>query len=248
MLAHVAENVALAGALGDGTATIVGHDWGSTIAAASALLRPDVFTAVALMGVPYSPPGGPRPTEAFAAAGGDEEFYVSYFQQPGRAEAEIEHDIRSWLAGFYTALTGGAHPAQVFTIPPGGRMRERFPAAAGPPAWVDETTFETAVAGFKRNGMTGPLNRYRTIDRDWEDLAAWHDQPLCQRSLYIAGAEDASITWLSEAIDAHAQTLPALTARVLLDGCGHWIQQERPDDVNDILTDWLRRGPEQRTT
>ena len=61
MLAHVADNVALVHALGADDAVIVGHDWGSPIAAASALLRPDVFRAVALLSVPYSPPGGNRP-------------------------------------------------------------------------------------------------------------------------------------------------------------------------------------------
>ena len=84
MLAHVADDVAVVRALGHETATIVGHDWGSPIAAASALLRPDLVDAVGLLGVPYIPPGGPRPTEAFAQADGDEEFSVSLFQAPGR--------------------------------------------------------------------------------------------------------------------------------------------------------------------
>jgi pimeloyl-ACP methyl ester carboxylesterase len=69
-------------ALGHETATIVGHDRGSPIATASALLRPDVFDAVGLLGVPSTPPGGPRPTEAFAQAGGDEEFSVSRAEPP----------------------------------------------------------------------------------------------------------------------------------------------------------------------
>src|ERR1700730_11756949 len=70
MLRHVNDNLGIVEALGERTAVIVGHDWGSPIAAHSALLRPDVFTAVTLMSVPYSPPGPRRPTEAFAAMGG----------------------------------------------------------------------------------------------------------------------------------------------------------------------------------
>ena len=99
----VADNVGVVRALGADTAAIVGHDWGSPIAANSALLEPDVFTAVALLSVPYTPRNGMRPTDAFAMAGGDEEFYVSYFQEPGRAEREIDPDVRGWLRGFVTS-------------------------------------------------------------------------------------------------------------------------------------------------
>ena len=88
-------------ALGESTAVIVGHDWGSPIAAAAARLRPDVFTAVALLSVTYEPRNEHRPSEVFRAIGGDEEFYIEYFQEPGRAEAEIAEDPARWLEGFY---------------------------------------------------------------------------------------------------------------------------------------------------
>ncbi|MGN5378120.1 alpha/beta fold hydrolase [Streptomyces lasalocidi] len=257
MLDLVADNVAVVEALGERSAVVVGHDWGATIAATSALTRPDVFRAVALLGVPYTPPGGPRPSEVFArmagngggvgdgdsgghevgigsggdkgsggdgegggtgaravgdrggvggasgdldlvstgdraatgtrrAASGDrattgigpgtgadrgtgvekggardgaagrpgagadetgrpaqsagpagelvppDEFYVSYFQRPGRAESEIEPDVRGWLAGFYTALSADSMPGPGAPDPHfvtrGGTLRERFPA------------------------------------------------------------------------------------------------------------------------
>ena len=140
MLAHVADNVEVVRGLGADTATIVGHDWGAVIAANSALLRPDVFTAVGLLSVPYSPRDNTRPTEAFARAGSDEEFYVSYFQEPGRAEAEIEPDVRSWLAGVYCALSGDA-PAgseRILTVAPGGTMRDRMPDAGTASALADQ--------------------------------------------------------------------------------------------------------------
>lgn len=110
MLDLVEDNAAVVHALGERSAVIIGHDWGATIAAHCALLRPDVFHAVGLLSVPYAPPGGPKPSEVFAQMGGDEEFYVSYFQQPGRAEAEIEPDVRGWLAGFYAALSADTMP------------------------------------------------------------------------------------------------------------------------------------------
>ncbi|WP_371621712.1 alpha/beta hydrolase [Streptomyces sp. NBC_01116] len=242
MLAHVADNTAVVHALGEETATVVGHDWGSPIAANSALLRPDVFTSVALLSVPYAPRGGPRPTDGFAGIGGEEEFYVSYFQTPGRAEAEIEPDVRGWLAGFYAGLTGGtlapADHGRLFFVPTGGRMADRFPTGLLP-GWLDERDLDVYAEEFERTGLTGALNRYRNVDRDWEDLAAWDGTPVTQPSIFIGGALDASTTWMSDAIDAYPRTLPGLSAAHILEGCGHWIQQERPDEVNRLLTDWL---------
>ncbi|MEX3106017.1 MULTISPECIES: alpha/beta fold hydrolase [unclassified Streptomyces] len=246
MLDLVADAVAVVEALGERSATIVGHDWGASIAAASALVRPDVFRAVGLLSVPYTPPGGPRPSETFARMGGAEEFYVSYFQEPGRAEAEIEPDVRGWLAGFYAALSADTMPGPGDPDPhfvgAGGRLRDRFPAGRLP-AWLGEGELDVYAEEFERTGMTGALNRYRNMDRDWQDLAGFAGAPLPQPSLFLGGGLDASTTWLADAIAAYPTTLPGLTACHVLDGCGHFVQQERPRETNRILTDWLAALP-----
>ncbi|MGP3924633.1 alpha/beta fold hydrolase [Streptomyces sp. 8N616] len=246
MLDLVEDNVAVVHALDEETAVIVGHDWGSTIAANSALVRPDVFRAVGLLSVPYAPPGGPRPSEIFAQMGGDEEIYVSYFQEPGRAEAEIEPDVRGWLAGFYGAFSADTMPAPGAPDPHfasrGGTLRDRFPAGRLP-AWLSEDDLEAYAGEFERTGMSGALNRYRNMDRDWEELADFHGAPIAQPSLFLGGALDASTTWLAGAIQAYPTTLPGLVTSHILDGCGHWIQQERREEVNEILTGWLASLP-----
>jgi pimeloyl-ACP methyl ester carboxylesterase len=239
----VADNAAVVAALGEESAVIVGHDWGSPIAANSALLRPDVFTAVGMLSVPYAPRGGPRPTEAFAAIGGGEEFYVSYFQEPGRAEAEIEPDVRGWLAGIYAALSADTMPPadgpSPYFIAPGTVMSDRFPGKALP-SWLTEAELDVYAAEFERTGLTGALNRYRNMDRDWEELADLDGAPITQPSLFAGGALDASTTWLRDAIAAYPTTLPGLHGSHILEGCGHWIQQERAEQVNELLVDWLR--------
>ncbi|MCX5087986.1 alpha/beta hydrolase [Streptomyces sp. NBC_00365] len=244
ILELVEDNVAVVEALGEESAIVVGHDWGANIAAVSALVRPDLFRAVGLLSVPYTPRGGPRPSEIFAQMGGDEEFYVSYFQEPGRAEAEIEPDVRGWLAGLYAALSADTMPAPGAPDPhfvsPGGAQRDRFPAGRLP-HWLDEHDLDVYAGEFERTGMTGALNRYRNMDRDWEDLADHDGAPVTQPSLFIGGGRDASTTWLADAIAAYPTTLPGLLSSHLLDDCGHWIQQERPEDVNRILIDWLAR-------
>lgn len=238
----VEDNVAVVHALGEESAVVVGHDWGAAVAANSGLLRPDVFRAVGLLSVPYTPRGGPRPSDVFSRIGGDEEFYVSYFQEPGRAEAEIEPDVRGWLAGFYAALSadtmaGPGAPDPHF-VGAGGMLRDRFPQGRLP-GWLGEADLDVYAGEFERTGFTGALNRYRNMDRDWEDLAAYEGAPLTQPSLFVGGSLDASTTWLADAIEAFPVTLPGLVSSHLLDGCGHWVQQERPEETNRLLVDWL---------
>jgi pimeloyl-ACP methyl ester carboxylesterase len=246
MLAHVADNVGVVRALGAETAVLVGHDWGSPIAANSALLRPDIFTAVGLLSVPYAPREGFRPTDAFAQIGGGEEFYVSYFQAPGRAEAEIEPDVRAWLAGFYAGLSADTMPpggaGSLHFVPEGAKLSDRF-AGDTLPSWLTAADLDFYANEFERTGLTGALNRYRNVDRDWEDLAAWDGAPIRQPSLFIGGDLDASTTWMADAIKGYPTTLPGLVSSHILKGCGHWVQQERSDEVNRLLVDWLQSLP-----
>jgi pimeloyl-ACP methyl ester carboxylesterase len=247
MLAHVADNLGVVAALEHDNAVIVGHDWGSPIAATSALLRPDVFRAVALLSVPWSPPSSTRPTDAFRRMGGDEEFYINYFQQPGRAEVEIEEDVRLWLLGFYIGASGqGVRPADggtLATVPAGGRLKDRFVIPEALPSWLTEEDLEVYVGEFERTGFTGALNRYRNVDRDWEDLAPWRGRPISVPSLFVGGDRDGPTLWGASAIKRFPQNLPALKGSHILSGCGHWTQQERAADVNDLLLEFLRSLP-----
>jgi pimeloyl-ACP methyl ester carboxylesterase len=250
MLALVTDVLGAVEALEESAAVVVGHDWGAPIASAAALLRPDVFKAVAMLSVPYSPPGKRRPTEAFAEmgrraserAGTPEQFYISYFQQPGAAEAEAEPDVRSWLRGFYLAASGeyASRPGpSIATVPVGGRLSDRFPHPASLPGWLSEEDLDFYAGEFERTGLRGGLNRYRNVDRDWEDLAPWREQPIRVPSLFIGGEHDGPTLWGARAIERFERTLPDLRGCHLLSGCGHWVQQERPAEVTQLLVSWL---------
>jgi pimeloyl-ACP methyl ester carboxylesterase len=220
MLAHVADNVAVIRALGADTAAIIGDDWGSAIASASAQVRPDMFNAIGMIGVPYTPRAEAPP--AFPP-----DFYVSHFQTPGVAEAEIEADARSWLRRFYSALTDGT-PGW-FGVP------MNLPDAPLP-GWV--TDFDAIAASFERNGFAGPLNRYRNFNRDWEDLAAF--VPPRKPTIFITGERDSTRLWLSDAIESQVQWLPAHTGTHVIPDSGHWVHQEHPSQVNALLLDFLK--------
>ncbi len=244
MVRLVADNVGLVGALGEEQAVIVGHDWGAPIAWTSALLRPDLFAAVAGLSVPYSPPSEFRPLQTMRAMGGEEEFYIEYFQEPGRAEAEIEADVRGWLRDFMFTASGDAplpdpSAGTVATIPHGARMKDRFHRPDPMPEWLTDDDLDVYASEFEHTGFRGPLNRYRNVDRDWEDLAAWRGRPIDVPALFIGGDRDGPTIWGGPAIAAFETTLPKLHRSVILEGCGHWTQQERPDEVNAALIDFL---------
>jgi pimeloyl-ACP methyl ester carboxylesterase len=244
MTQHVADNLGVVEALGAETAVIIGHDWGAPIAAASAQLRPDVFRAVALLSVPFSPAGPTRPTDAFRAMGGTEEFYINYFQAPGRAEAEIEEDVRSWLVGFYVGASADAVRPEdggtIATVPANGKLRDRVVIPEELPHWLTLDDVDFYVGEFERSGFTGALNRYRNVDRDWEDLRVFGRVPITVPSLFIGGDRDGPTIWGAPAMARFPTTMPELRGTHILDTCGHWVQQEKPAEVNALLADFLR--------
>jgi len=242
MTQHVADNLALVAALGESQAVIIGHDWGAPIAWNSALLRPDVFRAVAGLSVPYSPAGEHRPTDIFRMMAGEEEFYINYFHTP-RAERELEEDVRRWLLGFYFSASGDAPAPQtggtIATIPHGGRMSDRFSFPDTMPAWLSDDDLDVYAGEFERNGFVGGLNRYRNVDRDWEDLSVFRGVPIDVPALFVGGDRDGPTIWGAASIERFPQTLPRLHRSIILEGCGHWTQQERPAEVNEALLDFL---------
>jgi pimeloyl-ACP methyl ester carboxylesterase len=244
MVRLVADNVRLVEHLGASGAVIVGHDWGAPIAWSSCLLRPDVFNALALLSVPYTPPGADPPTEMLARLVGPEnEFYMNYFQEPGRMEAEAEEDLRGLLAGFYLGASGDA-PADMenfAVVPRGRRLRDMLPGTSATLdlPWMTPDDFEFYAAEFERTGLTGGLNRYRNLDRDVEDLAAFRDHPITVPSLFIGGEKDGPTIWGAGAIARFDRTLPDCRGVHVLAGSGHWIQQERAEEVNRLLLEFL---------
>ena len=94
--------VGLVQAVGAEQAVIVGHDWGAPVAWFCSLLRPDLFPALGLLSVPYFPRADSPPSEAMQLVAGEQQFYQQYFQEPGKAEAEFEADVRTSLLKFLT--------------------------------------------------------------------------------------------------------------------------------------------------
>jgi pimeloyl-ACP methyl ester carboxylesterase len=239
----VADNVGVADALGAEEVVIVGHDWGAPISWTSSLLRPDLFSALALLSVPYTPPSVEPPTQVFKRLFGDDhEFYMNYFQEPGRVEAESDGDVRAWLGGFYYGAGFGAPPeARRFALVPKGTLMKDLlvqpPEGAMP--WISDEDLDVYVAEFERTGFAGGFNRYRCLDLDWADCAAFRGQPVRVPTLFIGGDQDGPTIWGADAVSRFDRTVPLLHGSHILTDCGHWVQQEKPDDVNRLLLEFL---------
>jgi len=110
------------------------------------------------------------------------------------------------------------------------------------PPWLSGQDIATFAAEYARTGFRGGLNWYRNIDRNWELTAPWQNAVIAQPALFIAGGNDAVITGSmgQRALDELETVVPNLKRKILIDGAGHWIQQERPDDVNDALIAFAR--------
>ncbi|MEZ5561032.1 MAG: alpha/beta hydrolase [Pseudomonadales bacterium] len=245
MVRKVSDIVGLVAALGSDDVTLIGHDWGAPIVWNSALLRPDLFRGVAGLSVPYAPPGGDqRPLARMRAMAGADEFYVEYFQEPGRAEAEIETDVRQWLLGFYWCASGDVRNGpNIAIVPRGTQMRDHFVYPEQMPAWLSDADLDTYTTEFEYSGFFGPLCRYRNVDRDWEDLAGFAGQPIRLPALFVGGDRDGPTIWGAPAIERFSETLPNLTRCEILPGCGHWTQQERAAETNELLIEFLRAIP-----
>ena len=110
------------------------------------------------------------------------------------------------------------------------------------PPWLTEADLDVFVSEYERTGFRGGLNWYRNIDRNWELTAPWHGAKITQPALFIAGTNDAVITGSmgKRALDEMDEVVPNLRGKLLLDSAGHWIQQERPAEVNAALIEFAR--------
>ncbi len=228
----------------DQPAVLIGHDWGAPIVWNSALTNPEHFCAVAAMSVPFAGVPSQPFTEVFKEhfTSKGRYFYQHYFQEPGVAEAEAEADPRDWVARMMYSISGDVPPGDYWEKPLGATFLEGLPDPVETP-WLTSEDLDFYEAEFKQSGFRGPLNRYRNHERDFEWLQQFKDRTIEQPALYIGGTRDPA-TYLFGAITDPVALTRMFAPKVeghILDGCGHWTQQEKPEQVNAILIDWLNR-------
>jgi pimeloyl-ACP methyl ester carboxylesterase len=199
-----------------------------------------MFTAVAGLSVPPPFRGRGRPLDNLRESG-ITNFYWQYFQAPGVAEAEFERDVNLTMR---TLLGRGfSDPAASLFIKDGKGFLGDARADRPPADWLGDTDLAYFTEAYKKSGFRGGLNWYRNIDRNWELTAPWQGAQIHQPSLFIAGSRDSVITGLigAKRVTELERVLSNLTRKLIIDGAGHWVQQERPDEVNAALIAFLKR-------
>lgn len=236
----------LIAALGADQAIVVGHDWGAAIAYGTALFHPERVRAVAGLSVPHLGRGPMPGIELLRKIYKDRFFYQLYYQEPGVAEAELEADVRTSLRKIYYASSGEGQKAKArIENPTGPGLLDRFVDPNPFPRWLTEADLDYFAGQFRDSGFRGPLNRYRNSERDFEQLAAFDGKLITQPAAFLAGSLD-SVLRMIPGVDMvelmHKQCTDLRCVRVFEDA-GHWLQQERPAEVNTVLLEFLRGLP-----
>src|SRR6267154_73886 len=217
----VGDMVGLLAALPHESAVIAGHDWGAPVAWNAALMRPDLFPAVIALSVPYY---GARttfaydhsipPSQAMRHATGGGFHYQLYFNEVGRVERDLERDVRRWLAGFFFTASGDAPP--------------------------EEIKLAQLVRGDRLEaGFASALNYYRAADATWEEMAPYRGASVTVPACFVAGDRDLVILMNDEIYQGMPKQVPQLRTNLLLPGCGHWTQQERPEETTRAMLEFL---------
>jgi pimeloyl-ACP methyl ester carboxylesterase len=240
----VGDVIALMDALGEEHAVVAGHDWGAPVAWTTALLRPDRIRGVIGLSVPYRPRGSEPPLEILRAFYTDG-FYMCYFQEPGVAEAELGRDPRATFRRLLCTASGDGPVAATPVVPPGGGLLDICPEPAALPGWLTEEDLDVFVAEYAGSGFTGPLNWYRNLNLSWELTAAWQHAPVTVPAAYLAGDRDLVVAFSGGAgmLSELKECVPRMREPVLLPGCGHWTQQERPAEVSEAMIGFIRDLP-----
>ncbi len=221
-------------------AVLIGHDWGAPLVWNTALMHADKVRAVAGLSVPYTPVGDRPYLEISRRVFTDRNrfFYQLYFQEEGKAEEEIEADVRSFIRKIYFAWSGDGTFDQ--NKPADAPLLDTLIDPDPFPDWLSEADIDYYVSEFERTGVRGALNRYRNNERDWSLQRPYADKKIEQPALFIVGERDPTLTMFNLDIVARMEASMAdLRGVHTIPGIGHWTQQEAPDAVTGHLIDWL---------
>jgi pimeloyl-ACP methyl ester carboxylesterase len=238
-----ADLVGIVDAMGEKDAMLVGHDWGAIVGWHAMLLHPTRFTAYVAMSVPYNGRGPISAVEGLKRALGDNFYYILYFQEPGVAEKEFDADPHAILSRLYLSPDSPRDPP-IITDPKraAGGMIDRYGKPKGLPSWLSQADLDYYVNEFKNAGFRGGINYYRNFHRNWETTPQLTGAKVTQPVTFIAGDKDVVIRGATaEALTTSlSRNVTDLRGVKLIPNTGHWVQQERPEETNKAMLEFLQ--------
>lgn len=207
----VGDVIGLLDAQGLEKAVLAGHDWGSIVVWSAAVMHPERVERLISLNVPYRGRCCGFPPLEVLQGMGNRFGYVLFFQEPGRAEAHFASDLPAVLRRFYDTV-------------------------AADPSFLSPEEFQVYLEAFQKGGMSGPLNYYRNIDRNWESTADLADRIVDCPALVVMADRDPV---LRPEFAAEMERWVPKVRKELISDCGHWSQQEKPEEVNRLMLDFL---------
>ena len=238
-----ADMVGILDALGEETAIMVGHDWGSIVAWYSVMMYPKRFTALIAMSVPYGGRPKQSPLAYWQEKFGDNFFYILYHNEPGVAEAEYDSDPHGLLSRLYVSPKSPREdPMITDRIRSAGGWIGRLGAPKDLPDWLTADDLDYIVSQFENAGFRGGVNYYRNFHRNWEITENLADARVKVPTLFIAGEKDVVIAKATTEALTHtmSRVVDDLRDVVLIPEIGHWVQQEAPERTNAVILEFLR--------
>ncbi|OIW18375.1 hypothetical protein TanjilG_31515 [Lupinus angustifolius] len=214
---------------------VVGHDWGAMIAWSLCLYRPDRVKAVVNLSVAFTPRNPKtKPLDVLRAVYGND-YYICRFQELGDIESEFaqigtERVLKEFLT--YTK------PGPLY-LPKGKAFGNPIDSPITLPSWLSEEEFNYYVTKYTKTGFTGALNYYRNLDLNWELTAPWTGAEIKVPVKFIVG--DLDLTYNAPGSKDYINNggfkrfVPLLEDVVVIDGAGHFLNEERADEINQHI-------------
>ncbi|EEF49908.1 epoxide hydrolase A [Ricinus communis] len=236
----VGDLIALIDHLGVEQVFLVAHDWGAIMGWYLCLFRPDRVKAFVCLSVPFRPRNPKmKPVESMRLLFGDD-YYVCRFQEPGEIEAEIARcgpaevikkiltDRKPGPSCLFKENAFGICPNNPITLP----------------SWLTEEDVAYYAANFNQKGFTGALNYYRAMDLSWELTAPWTGDSVKVPVKFVVG--DLDMVYTTPGIKEYVHGggfryyVPLLEEIVVMEEVGHFINQERPEEINKLIYEFIR--------
>lgn len=238
--------IAIMDSLGIAQAGIVAHDLGSEVGWAAAKMRPDRFTAIASLSVPYVPHGPMSLVQALEAFAPSNFYFLQFAKTPG-VERELDANPETFLRRIFHTNSGNARSPEklmeAMSFGPNG-LTDSLEAPDGKHEILPQEELAEYAETFSRTGFAGALDTYRSIHRGWELMAAFADRTIDIPALYIGGDLDLvlNLPGMRGMVQEMNSLMPRAEPPVIFSGFGHFIHWERHAETAAVLKDFFTRN------
>ena len=223
-------------------AILIGHDWGAPICWTTAAYHKEKVSGVIGLSVPFTRRGKISSTKLWKNLYKNIFFYQNYFQKIDIPENELERDVFISLQKIYYWCSAEGYKDKIKTSKNiNSGLLDEIPLPNDKLKWLNNENLQSMVSDFSESGFKGSLNRYRAQEIDWQELKDLDKLSIIPPSLFIGGEFDPVRRFIKD-YDAYKNAgkfCENFKGCRIINDAGHWVQQEKPDAVNNIIKKFL---------